>query len=314
MCVCSQTIPMEHEWLPSFSEGVRTACDQSLAAIIETLSLQLKLHFGIRLANIMCFTKARETARLWKTHFFNLCLDAGWKGKRFDEKCLPVQICNWPPDPADELCSLIGRSIHRKQQQISHHCSLLTSTNPLLAPCLWVKMIAIQNQSRGVTCASARPFLYLRGNNMHRLRIKKFNDESDFHWCRWGAIDQPGSRNELGRADLHGSWQQGGHIQSHLTHSALTFDPWQCLPRVNSHPPGSIALDRRLEPLAAALGPMEGAHRAVEVGCRLEEDDLKGQGHWPMMMWEIYTEIGPDEGRGTLERICKFSSHQSTAI
>lgn len=211
-----------------------------------------------------------------------------------------MQICSWPHDPADELCSLKGRSIHWKQQQISKYCSLLTGTNPLLALCLQVKMIAIQNQSQGVRCASVLPFLYLQGNNMRRLRIKKFNDESDFYRCRWGTIDQPGSRNELGRADLHGSWQQGGHIQSHLTHWAWTFDPWQCCLCVNSHLRGSIALDHRLRHLARALKTMEGSHRMVEMGCRLVEvADIKGQGHWPMMMWEICTEIGSDEGRGT---------------
>lgn len=215
-----------------------------------------------------------------------------------------MQISSWPPDPADELCSLIGRNIHWKQQQISKHCSLLTKTNPLLAPCLQVKMIAIQNQSQGVTCASVRPFPYLQGNNMRSLRIKKCNDESEFYWWTGDTIDQPGSQNELRRADLHGSWQQGGHIQSHLTHSALTFDPWQCCPCVNPHLQGSIALDHRLRPLARALRTMEGMQRMVEVGCRLvKAADLKGQGRWPMMMWEICTEIGSDEGRGTLERI-----------
>lgn len=68
------------------------------------------------------------------------------------------------------------------------------------------------------------------------------------------AIDRPGSGNELGRADLRGSWQRSGHIQSHLTHSVLTFDPRQHCPRVNCNLWGSIALDRRLGPLAGALG------------------------------------------------------------
>lgn len=235
----------------------------------------------------------------------------------------PCKSAIGPPDPADELCSLNGRSTHRKQQQISNHCSLLTSTNPFLAPPpprLQVKMIAIQNQSRRVTRASAWPFLYLQGNNMCWLWIKKSNDESDSYRCRWGTIDQPGSQNELGLADLHGSWQQGGHIQSHLTHSALTSDPWQCCPRVNCHLQGSIALDRRLGPQARALWTMEGIHRMVEAGGggrgRLSEAaDLKGQGCWPMMMWEISSEIGSDEGRGTSAhtRLCRFWMHQSAS-
>lgn len=122
-------------------------------------------------------------------------------------------------------------------------------------------MIAIQNQSRGVSCASVWPFLCLQGNNMCRLWVKKCNDESEFNWWMLGAIDQPGSRNELGWADLPGSWQPGGHIQSHLTHSALTLDPRQCYPRVNCHLQGSIALDRRHRPLARMLGAMEGQQR-----------------------------------------------------
>lgn len=123
---------------------------------------------------------------------------------------------------------------------------------------------------------------------MRRPRIKKCNDESEFYRCRWGTIDQLGSQNELGRADLHGSWQQSGHIQSHLTHSALTFGPWQHCPRVNCHLQGSIALDHRLRPLARVLRMMKGIHRKVDVGCRpVEAADLKGQGQWPMMMGEI---------------------------
>lgn len=196
-----------------------------------------------------------------------------------------MQICNWPPDPADELCSLVGRRIHWKQHQISNHCSLLTKTNPLPALCLQVKMIAIQNQSWRVTCASIQPFLYLQGNNMHRLRIKKSNDKSEFSWWTWRAIDQPRSQNELGRADLHGSWQWGGHIQSHLTHSALTPHPWRCCPCVNSHLQGSIALDRR-------LGPLVGVLRAMEGGGRGEEAAGGGwprkAGPWPKMMRDLY--------------------------
>ena len=180
-------------------------------------------------------------------------------------------------------------------------------------------MIAIQNQSQGVTRASAWPFLYLQGNNMCWLWIKKSNDESDSYRCRWGTIDQPGSQNELGRADLRGSWQQGGHIQSHLTHSALTSDPWQRCPRVNCHLQGSIALDRRPGPQARALWTMKGIHRMVEAkggnrgGGLSEAADLKGQGCWPMMMWEIYSEIGSDESRGTSARtrVCRFWIHQS---
>lgn len=203
-----------------------------------------------------------------------------------------MQICNWPPDPADELCSLVGRSTHWKQHQISNHCSLSTGTNPLLAPCLQVKMIAIQNQSQGVTCASVWPFLYLQGNNMRRLRIKKFNDESEFSWWTWGVIDQPRSHNELGRADLHGSWQWSGHIQSHLTHSALTLDPWQRCPPVNSHLQGSIALDHRLRPLARVLRAMEDGESGVQAGRSswpqkagpLTNDDV-GDLYWNWIWW-----------------------------
>lgn len=115
------------------------------------------------------------------------------------------------------------------------------------------------------------------------------------------AIDRPGSGNELGRADLRGSWQRGGHIQSHLTHSALTFDPRQHCPRVNCNLWGSIALDRRLGPLAGALGGWwrEFTERVEAGGPRLVEvADLRGQDRWPMMMGDIYTEIGSEEGRG----------------
>lgn len=180
-----------------------------------------------------------------------------------------MQICNWPPDPSDELCSLTGRSIHWKQQQISNHCPLLTGTNPQLAACQQVKMIAIQNQSLRETCASAQPFLYLQGNNKHRPRIKKINDESESYWWRQGFIDQQGSPNELSSSDLHGSWQQGGHIQSHLTLSALTHDPWKYCPHVNSHLQRSGALDHSLKSLVTVLRTNKGMWGMVEEGCRI---------------------------------------------
>lgn len=63
-------------------------------------------------------------------------------------------------------------NIHWKQQQISNHFSLLTSTDSFLTTFTQVKMIAIQNQSQGVTFASVRSFFYLPGT-MRRPRIKK---------------------------------------------------------------------------------------------------------------------------------------------
>lgn len=107
--------------------------------------------------------------------------------------------------------------------------------------------------------------------------FKKFNEESEFSWWTWGTIDQLGSRNELGQADLHGCWQQGGHIQSHLTHSALTLDPWQCRPCVNYHLEGSIALDHRHRLLAWALMAMEGPQRCWNWGAGWQKQ-LTSQG------------------------------------
>lgn len=156
--------------------------------------------------------------------------------------------------------------------------------------------IAIQNQSQGVTCASVWPFLYLLGNSMREAQIKKSNDVSGLYRCTWGPIERLGSQNELGRADLRGSRLRGGHIQSHLTHSALTFEPWQQCPCVNSHLRGSIALDHRLGPLAGAPGMMEGAHGEVHVGRRavrdgwprragpLTNDDV-GNSYWNWIWW-----------------------------
>lgn len=103
--------------------------------------------------------------------------------------------------------------------------------------------------------------------------------------CYW-----PGGVTEwTGQPDLHGSWQQSGHIQSHLTHSALTPGHRQCCPHVNSHLQGSIALDHCFRPLAGVLGAVEGFQRAVEVG----KSWLHKAG--PVMMWEIYIVIGSDE-------------------
>lgn len=93
---------------------------------------------------------------------------------------------------------------------------------------------------------------------------------------REALLTSQGHRMNWGLTDLHGSWQRGGHIQSHLTHSALTLDPLQSCPTVNSHLQGSIALDHRLGPLAGVPRAVEGSHRKVEVGRRLVGADLTG--------------------------------------
>lgn len=253
-------------------EEWRPLTNQSLDDVVETLSFSLKVSSGI-------FLRWDISLRYERRTFISQ------EGKRIHAN---LQL----PHPTQLMaCKVWTEAVWTK--------------NHLTPP---TEMIAIQNQSQGVTCASLQPVLCLQGNNIRRPGIKKFNDESGFYRCRWGTIDPLKSQNELSQADLHGSRQKSGHIQSHLTHSALTSDPWKHCPRVNCHLQGSIALDHRLRPLAAALGVVKRFHRKVDVGCGLvEAADLKGQVQWSMMMGEIYAETGSDQRKELMEGMCLYN-------
>ena len=312
----SQTISMEYKWLSVWTcrdspgDGYQdVALNQQPIGIIKPGSLQRKLNPDIRLANVIVSAKRRCKRPGYRRSI--LFSSFAFVQVERAENCLSMQICNWPPDPADELRS----SIHWKQHQISKLCSPSTRINPLLGPCLQVKRIVIQNQSQGVTCASAQPFLYLQGNNMHRLRIKKCNDKSEFSWWTEALLTSRGHGMNWGRADLQGSWQWGGHIQSHLTHSALTPNPWQRCPRVNSHLRGSIAL----EPLPRAFGQSTGGNGGRwKWYCSLAEAaDLKRAG--PLdHRWcgRFILKLDVMRGKGTLDRkwVFKFRKHQSKSF
>lgn len=172
-----------------------------------------------------------------------------------------MQICISPPDPADELCSLVGRSIHR----IVHYRQGSNLCEP--------SACRSRRSSSKINVWSVSPFLYLQGNNMHRLRMKNINDESEFSWWTRGAIDQPRSRNELGHADLH---RLLAMRRAHsISLDPLSFDPWPLvrLPPCELSPPGINSSWTR------ASGLLARALRAMEVGCSLVETaDLRRHG------------------------------------
>lgn len=147
--------------------------------------------------------------------------------------------------------------------------SLSTNAASWLTRDPWVEMTAIQNQSRGVTCPFVQTLLIFWGTIRYDLKKKKKQvmmnqtsvDEGNAlltgrgHGMNWAALTPPRS-----------SRQRIGRIQSHLTHSAVTFDLRQHCPRVNCHLLGSMALGRRcLGPLGAMEGGGGGGHRMVDM-------------------------------------------------
>lgn len=89
-----------------------------------------------------------------------------------------------------------GERVEKSSSQSAAHCSLLTSA---WTRSLRVKTTAIQNQSRAVTRASVSSRRYQMQEE--KKKKKKPNGESRVVWKRArgrAAIDQQGSRNELG--------------------------------------------------------------------------------------------------------------------